>query len=104
MNGSESARSPSPVEGSGDPVGHASVPRTDKLRSYQVVHRAVMPSVEHRQSRYLNRRENSHQPIRHRERTMKRFRTPCGLDPQPHQDQCPRRVIDSTHVTFMPQI
>ena len=33
------------------------VPRvlvTDKLRSYQVAHRAVMPSVEHRQSRYLN--------------------------------------------------
>ena len=30
------------------------VPRvlvTDKLRSYQVAHRAVMPSVEHRQSR-----------------------------------------------------
>ena len=33
------------------------VPRvlvTDKLRSYQAAHRAVMPSVEHRQSRYLN--------------------------------------------------
>ena len=56
------------------------VPRvlvTDKLRSYQVAHRAVMPSVEHRQSRYLNNRaENSHQPTRHRERAMKRFRTP----------------------------
>ena len=26
---------------------------TDKLRSYQAAHRAVMPSVEHRQSRYL---------------------------------------------------
>jgi putative transposase len=36
-----------------------------------------MPSVEHRQSRYLNNRaENSHQPTRHRERAMKRFRTP----------------------------
>jgi putative transposase len=33
------------------------VPRvivTDKLRSYGVAHREVMPSVEHRQSRYLN--------------------------------------------------
>ena len=33
------------------------VPRvlvTDKLRSYAVAHREVMPSVEHRQSRYLN--------------------------------------------------
>ena len=50
---------------------------TDKLRSYQVAHRAVMPSVEHRQSRYLNNRaENSHQPTRQRERAMKRFRTP----------------------------
>ena len=51
------------------------VPRvlvTDKLRSYQVAHRAVMPSVEHRQSRYLNNRaENSHQPTRQRERAMK---------------------------------
>ena len=50
---------------------------TDKHRSYQLAHRAVMPSVEHRQSRYLNNRaENSHQPTRQRERAMKRFRTP----------------------------
>ncbi len=49
---------------------------TDTLRSYAVAHREVMPSVEHRQSRYLNRAENSHQPTRHRERAMKRFRTP----------------------------
>ncbi|HUE31962.1 MAG TPA: IS6 family transposase, partial [Mycobacterium sp.] len=49
---------------------------TDKLRSYAVAHREVMPSIEHRQSRYLNRAENSHQPTRHRERAMKRFRTP----------------------------
>lgn len=47
------------------------------LRSYAVAHREVMLSVEHRQSRYLNNRaENSHQPTRHRERAMKRFRTP----------------------------
>ncbi len=38
---------------------------------------AVMASVEHRQSQYLNNRaENSHQPTRHRKRAMKRFRTP----------------------------
>jgi putative transposase len=48
----------------------------DKLGSYQVARRAVMPSVEHRQSRYLNRAENSHQPTRQRERAMKHFRTP----------------------------
>ena len=47
---------------------------TDKLRSYQVAHRELMPSVAHRRSRYLNHRaENSHQPTRHRERAMKRF-------------------------------
>ena len=51
---------------------------TDKLRSYQAAHRAVMPSVEHRQSRYLNNRaENSHQPTRQRERAMKRFSHPA---------------------------
>ena len=56
------------------------VPRvlvTDKLASYQPAHRAVMPSVAHRRSRYLNNRaENSHQPTRQRERAMKRFTSP----------------------------
>ncbi|MBT2401528.1 IS6 family transposase [Streptomyces sp. ISL-100] len=55
------------------------VPRvivTDKLRSYGAAHRQVMPSVEHRSSKYLNNRaENSHQPTRQRERAMKRFRS-----------------------------
>lgn len=53
------------------------VPRvlvTDKLRSYQAAHRELMPSVQHRRSKYLNNRaENSHQPTRQRERAMKRF-------------------------------
>ena len=44
------------------------VPRvivTDKLASYQVAHRELVPSVAHRRSRYLNNRaENSHQPTR----------------------------------------
>ena len=45
---------------------------TDKLRSYPVAHRAVMASVEYRQSRYLNNRaENSHQPTRQREPAMR---------------------------------
>jgi putative transposase len=56
------------------------VPRvlvTDKLRSYGAAHRVVMPSVEHRQSKYLNNRaENSHQPTQARERAMKRFTSP----------------------------
>ena len=52
------------------------VPRvlvTDKLGSDQVAHRALMSSVEHRGSRYLNRAENFHQRTRQRERAMKRF-------------------------------
>lgn len=58
------------------------VPRvivTDKLRSYGVAHREVMPSVEHRSHKGLNNRaENSHQPTRQRERAMKGFRSPGG--------------------------
>ncbi len=55
------------------------VPRvivTDKLASYQVAHRKLLPSVTHRRSKYLNRAENSHQPTRIRERVMKRFASP----------------------------
>ena len=56
------------------------VPRvivTDKLASYQVAHREMVPSVTHRRSKYLNNRaENSHQPTRVRERVMKRFASP----------------------------
>ena len=56
------------------------VPRvivTDKLGSYQVAHRELLGSVEHRRSKYLNNRaENSHQPTRQRERAMKRFKSP----------------------------
>jgi putative transposase len=53
------------------------VPRvlvTDKLASYGVAHRQLIPGVEHRRSKYLNNRaENSHQPTRARERAMKKF-------------------------------
>ena len=50
---------------------------TDKLASYQVAHREVLPSVTHRRSKDLNNRvENSHQPTRIRERAMKRFASP----------------------------
>ena len=53
------------------------VPRvivTDKLRSYGVAQRRLLPKAEHRQSRYLNNRaENSHRPTRRRERQMQRF-------------------------------
>jgi putative transposase len=56
------------------------VPRvivTDKLRSYGVAHRQLLPKVEHRQSRYLNNwTENSHRPTRRQERQMLRFKSP----------------------------
>jgi putative transposase len=36
----------------------------------------LLPSVKHRQSRYLNNRaENSHRPTRRRERQMQRFKS-----------------------------
>jgi putative transposase len=58
------------------------VPRvlvTDKLASYGVAHRRLIPGVEHRRSKYLNNRaENSHQTTRARERAMRRFRSAGG--------------------------
>jgi putative transposase len=56
------------------------VPRaiiTDTLGSYGAAKRECLPSVEHRQNRYLNNRaENSHQPTRKRERVKQRFKSP----------------------------
>ena len=56
------------------------VPRvmiTDKLGSYEAANKDVMLSVEHQRHRRLNNRsENSHQPTRKRERTMRRFTSP----------------------------
>ena len=53
---------------------------TDKLRSYGAAKREVMPSVEHRSHKGLNNRaENSHLPLRKRERMMQGFRSAGGL-------------------------
>ena len=53
---------------------------TDKLGSYAAARRQVMPSVEHRSHKGLNNRaENSHLPLRRRERAMQGFRSPGGL-------------------------
>ena len=53
---------------------------TDKLRSYSAARRQVMPRVEHRSHKGLNNRaENSHVPLRKRERMMQGFRSPGGL-------------------------
>jgi putative transposase len=53
---------------------------TDKLRSYGAARRQVMPNVEHRSHKGLNNRaENSHVPLRKRERTMQGFRSAGSL-------------------------
>ncbi len=49
---------------------------TDKLRSYGVAHRDLIPDTIPNTSRYANNRaELSHQPTRVRERGMRRFKT-----------------------------
>ena len=58
---------------------HGSEPReivTDKLRSYGVAHRELIPDTIHNTSQYANNRaELSHQPTRVRERIMRRFKS-----------------------------
>jgi len=45
-----------------------------KLRTYGAARHQVMPNVEHRSHKGLNNRaENSHLPLRKRERTMQSF-------------------------------
>jgi putative transposase len=62
------------LPGRTDGIGLQYVPRViviDKLRSYGVARRQLLPRAEHRQSRHLsNRSENSHRPNRRRERQM----------------------------------
>jgi putative transposase len=56
---------------------HGSEPRkivTDKLRSYGVAHKELMPDVIHSTKQYENNRaEQSHEVTRVRERGMRRF-------------------------------
>lgn len=88
--------------------GQGHLPRvmiTDKLRSYGAAKRDIMPSVEHRSHKSLNNRaENSHQPIRRRERIMKRFKSAGHLqrfvsvhDPIANLVHIPRHDIPSAH-------
>jgi len=50
---------------------------TDKLRSYGIAHRELIPDVIHDTGRYANNRaELSHQPTRVRERGVRRFKSP----------------------------
>ncbi len=49
---------------------------TDKLRSYNVAHRELIPEAIHDNSQYANNRaELSHQPTRVRERGMRKFKS-----------------------------
>ena len=53
---------------------------TDRLPSYGAAKQEVAPSLEHRAHKRLNNRaENSHVPLRKRERQMQGFRSPGGL-------------------------
>jgi putative transposase len=58
---------------------HGGEPRrivTDKLRSYGVAHREVIPEAIHDSARYANNRaEQSHEATRVRERGMRRFKS-----------------------------
>lgn len=58
---------------------HQDEPRkivTDKLRSYGVAHREIIPETIHVTDQYANNRaEQSHQPTRARERGIRRFRS-----------------------------
>ena len=58
---------------------HGGEPRkivTDKLRSYGVAHRELMPDVIHSTEQYENNRaEQSHEATRVRERGMRRFKS-----------------------------
>ena len=60
-------------------IKHRSEPRkivTDKLRSYGVAHRELIPDAIHDTSQYANNRaELSHQPTRVRERGMRKFKS-----------------------------
>jgi putative transposase len=80
---------------------------TDKLRSYGAAKPEIMPGVEHRSYKGLNNRaENSHQPVRQRERIMKRFKSQRHLkrfvfihDLIGNLFQIPRHDISSGHAT-----
>jgi putative transposase len=75
---------------------------TDKLRSYGVAHRELMPDVIHSTTRYANNRaEQSHETTRVRERGMRRFKSSnqaqrfLGALSKP-QDECIQRMGSSS--------
>ncbi len=81
--------------------GEGEAPRvvvTDKLASYPPALERVLPQTEHRRHKGLNNRaENSHRPVRKRERALQRFKSPDHAQrfPEPFSAVCnhfrPRR-------------
>jgi putative transposase len=66
---------------------------TDKPRSYFAAKRQLMPGIEHRLHKGLNNRvENSHLPVRRREKCMVRFKS---------AQQCQRFVSTHGHVATL---
>ena len=54
---------------------------TDKLRSYYVPCKSLLPKAEHRSHKCLNNRvENAHQPTRKKEKQMIRFKSPASAN------------------------
>ncbi len=67
---------------------------TDKLGSYGSARRQLGPTAHHEQGlRRNNRAENSHQPVRRRERKMQRFKSPGSA-------QCFLSLHSAVHNTF----
>jgi putative transposase len=87
--------------------GQGRAPRvmiTDKLRSYDAAKKQIMPGVDRSHKGLNNRAENSHQPVRRRERIMKRFKSRGDLqrfvsihDPIANLFHIPRHDITSSH-------
>jgi len=78
--------------------GQPRVVITDKLGSYGVALKGLVPGIEHRSHKGLNNRsEGSHKPARSREKTMGRFKSPrraqkcLSVHDQVQTIFCPRR-------------
>ena len=70
---------------------------TDRLRSYPAAFRAIGLTAEHdRGLRANNRAENSHQPIRRRERKLQRFKSPGSAQRPRHPCRHIQRIHPST--------
>ncbi len=68
---------------------------TDKLRSYHVAFRSIGLTAEHIDNkRSNNRAENSHQPVRRRERKMQKIQVSCI---RPEISQYPLRRLQYLH-------